>query len=76
MDLRRVERLIDLARTKGVTRLSITDSGVEMELGAQPTTLPGEPRPATVRRRVPRDPESVDAFIKRHLTGTGSSEAS
>lgn len=77
IDLRRVERLIALARREGVTRLRLTpDGGVELELGQAPSTVPDQPRPALVRRRVSRDPESVDAFIKRHLTGTGSSEAS
>lgn len=68
MDRRRVEALIDLARRKGVTHLRLTpDGGVEFELGGPE---PEQPKKAVARARVvPRDPQSVDDFLRARLLG-------
>ena len=66
-DLRRVERLILLARRLGVTRLSVTQEGIELELGAVPP--PGQARQGNPRARLdPRDTRSVDEYL-RHRFG-------
>lgn len=74
MDLRRVERLLALARRMGATRLSVTDNGVEMELGPRPAEQPTATVPAR-RRADPRDTKSVDEYLRQRLNG-GSSESS
>jgi len=73
MDLRRVERLIALARREHVTRLRLTpDGGVEIELGASPAEPPttSAPRPSGLARRsAPRDTRSVDDFLEQRFKG-------
>jgi hypothetical protein len=75
MDLRRVEKLIALARRMGVSRLSITDGGMELELG--PLAVEQAPvAAAPARRRVnTRDSKSVDDYLAQRFKG-GSSESS